>query len=85
MDAGQGFKVLDDFRIDKTRAVHGEQSFVYHAPICAGDTIGGRQRIVDYFEKKGGALQFITTEMRLVNQDGLPVCDLRMGIVVRNT
>ncbi len=84
MDADQGFKVLEDFGIDKARTVHGEQGFVYHRDICAGDVLSGRQRIVEFAEKKGGALQFITTEIALVNQDGLPVCELRLVIVVRN-
>lgn len=84
MDAEQGFKVHEDFGIAKAQTVHGEQGFVYHGDICAGDVISGRQRIVGFVEKKGGALQFITTEIALVNQDGRPVCDLRTVIVVRN-
>jgi acyl dehydratase len=85
MDAGQSFMVLEDMDIDKTKTVHGEQSFAYHKDICAGDVITGQQKIVDMFDKKGGALQFIVTETRLDNQDGEHVCDLRSVIVVRNS
>lgn len=84
MDAEQPFLVLADMGIDKTRSVHGEQSFTYHGDICAGDVVTGRQRIVEIFEKKGGALLFIVTETSLKNQDEAPVCDLRTVIVVRN-
>ncbi len=84
MDAEQPFLVLEDLGIDKTKSVHGEQSFTYHGDICAGDVITGRQRIAEMFEKKGGALLFIVTETNLRNQDDAPVCDLRTVIVVRN-
>lgn len=84
MDAEQAFKVNEEFDIEVPKTVHGEQSFVYYRDICAGDVICGRQKIVDFAEKKGGALQFVTTEISLANQDGLPVCDLRTVVVVRN-
>ena len=84
LDAGQSFNVLDDIGVEKTRAVHGEQGFTYHNEICAGDTISGQQKVVDVFEKKGGALTFIITDTRLENQLGEHVADLSSTIVVRN-
>lgn len=84
MDANQSFMVLDDLGVDKTRSMHGEQSFTYHAEICAGDVITGRQKVVDMYDKKGGALVFVVTETRLENQNREHVCDLRTIIVVRN-
>ena len=84
LEAGQSFNVLEDMGIDRTRSVHGAQGFRYHRPIYGGDTVSGRQKIVDIFEKKGGALVFILTETALANQHGEPVCDLTSTIVVRN-
>lgn len=84
MDSEQPFLVLADLGIDKTKSVHGEQGFTYYGDVCAGDVITGRQKIVEMYEKKGGALLFIITETRLVNQTGAAVCDLRTVIVVRN-
>lgn len=84
MEANQAFMILDELGIDKTRSMHGEQSFAYYGDICAGDVISGRQKVVDMYEKKGGALQFIVTEIRLENQNRRHVCDLRTTIVVRN-
>mgnify|MGYP002713225891 CR=1 FL=1 len=84
MDAGQGTIVLEDMGVDITKSVHGEQIFEYHGDICAGDIISGHQKILDIFEKKGGALKFIVTEIRLDNQNGDHVCDFRTVIVVRN-
>lgn len=84
MDAGQSFNILAEMGIEKTRAVHGEQHFTYHRPILAGDVISGRQRIVDMYDKKNGALWFIVADVSLANQRGEAVCDLRSVIVVRN-
>lgn len=84
MDAGQSFNVLEDMAIDKTKAVHGEQGFTYHNAICAGDKITGQQKITDIYNKKNGALVFIVTEIKLVNQDDVHMADLHSVIVVRN-
>lgn len=83
MDSRQPFLPIEDLAVDITRSMHGEQGFTYHADICAGDVITGRQKVVDMYEKKGGALLFILTETRLENQDGKHVADLRSSIVVR--
>lgn len=83
MEAGQSFMVLDELGVDKTRAMHAEQSFEYFADLCAGDTITGRQKVVEQFDKKGGALHFVVTQFRLDNQRGEHVCDLRTTVVVR--
>lgn len=84
MDAGQSFNVLEDLQIPLQKAVHGAQGFSYLRPICAGDTISGRQKITNIYEKRGGALLFIETETALSNQNDERVCTLRSTIVVRN-
>lgn len=84
MEANQSFMILDQLGIDKRHAMHAEQSFVYCADICAGDVITGRQTVVDVYAKKNGAMEFIVTEIRLDNQRGEHVCDLRITVVVRN-
>ena len=84
MDAGQSFNVLEDMKIALPTAVHGGQGFVYHRPIIAGDVISGQQKITDIYDKKGGALLFIETEITLKNQNDQPVCDLISTVIVRN-
>jgi acyl dehydratase len=64
--------------------MHGEQAFTIHRPIVAGDVLTGRQKVVDVYERKGGALTFVVTETALRDQRGEPVTDLRTTIVVRN-
>ncbi len=84
LDAGQSFNVLEDMGVEKTRAVHGSQGFTYHDTIYAGDTISGCQRITDVYDKKDGALTFIETDTKLVNQNDVHVANLHSVIVVRN-
>ncbi len=84
MECNQSFMLLDELGIDKRRAMHAEQSFVYHADLCAGDTVTGRQKVVDVYDKKNGALEFLVTETRLEKQRGEHVCELRTTVVVRN-
>lgn len=84
MERNQSFMILDELGIDKRRTMHGEQSFAWHGDLCAGDVLNGQQRIVDVYDKKNGALEFIVCEISCANQLGEPVCDLRTTIVVRN-
>lgn len=84
MERNQSFMILDELGIDKRRTMHGEQSFAWHGDLCAGDVLSGRQRIVDVYDKKNGALEFIVCEISCANQFGEPICDLRTTIVVRN-
>ena len=84
MEAGLPVQVIEDLGVDKTKTVHGEQHFAYHGDICAGDVIRADQKIVDIFEKKGGALLFIVAELGMTNQQGDRVADLRTVTVVRN-
>jgi acyl dehydratase len=84
MDCNQSFMLLDELGIDKRRAMHAEQSFVYHTDLCAGDVLTGRQTVVDVYDKKNGALEFLVTQIRLDNQRSEHVCDLRTTVVVRN-
>lgn len=84
MEANQSFMILDELGIDKRRAMHAEQSFAYFADLCAGDTLTGRHKVVDVYDKKNGAMEFIVSEIRLDNQRGEHVCDLRITVVVRN-
>ena len=83
MEAGQPVAVIDDLGVDRTRTMHGEQSFRYHRPIIAGDVLTGRQKVVDMYERKNGALTFVVTETTLADQRDRPVCELRTVIVVR--
>lgn len=78
------FKLFDRLGVDLNRILHGEQTFEYQEQICAGDTITLRQKVVDIFDKKGGAMEFIVTRTTATNQYGEVVGQATKTIVVRN-
>jgi acyl dehydratase len=86
LNLGRGaedFAWLTDLGVDLRGILHGEQRFTYHALAHAGDTLRVAPRIVDVFEKKGGALRFLVRETAVRRTDGSPVADLRETIVIR--
>lgn len=72
---------LEEMGIDIGTILHGEQHFDYHAPIHAGDRIRLRSRVVDIYEKKGGALEFIVQDTTAHNQRD-ELCVSARGITV---
>jgi acyl dehydratase len=69
---------------DLGRMLHGEQGFIQHKPIFVGDRIRLRQRIADIYDKKGGALEFVTLETSVINQDDELCATMRTVAVLRN-
>jgi acyl dehydratase len=70
--------------IDYRRILHGEQHLRYHAMAYAGDTLRFEPRIADIHDKKGGTLEFVRRETRVVNQRGELVAELTCVTVVRH-
>lgn len=67
--------------IDYSRLVHGEQRFVHHRPITAGDKIVG-VLTVDSVKSVGGHAM-VTTRSELSTVDGEPVCTATSTVVIR--
>jgi acyl dehydratase len=84
-DVPNPLQFLESIGIDMRKVLHGEQSFTYHAPVCAGDKITLETRISDIYEKKGGALEFIVLDTACRNQNGVLVAEQRSVVVVRNS
>jgi len=84
MDAADPFEMFTTLGIDLGRVLHGEQSFVYRAPVLVGDTLTFRPRVTSVTDKKGGALTLIGIRCEVTNQDGVHVADTARTIVVRN-
>lgn len=76
-------EMLNIYGFDLGRILHAEQAFVYHSTAVAGDTLTFDTRVVDVYEKKGGALQFVVNETRVTNQDGIHIADVRSTLVQR--
>jgi acyl dehydratase len=84
MDATAPYEFLTALEIDIARILHGEQSFVYHAPVVVGDTLTFKPRVASVTDKKGGAMTLIVVETAVTNQHGVVVADTSRTIVVRN-
>ena len=78
------FRLLEELQVPIAKLLHGEQSFSFHAPACAGDTVTVRSTISDIYDKKNGALEFIVRETSVTNQRGVRVADMRCVTVYRN-
>lgn len=84
MDNDTPFEFLTTLDIDLARVLHGEQSFVYHAPVVVGDTLTFQSRVISVTDKKGGAMTLIVVQTAVTNQHGAHVADTSRTIVVRN-
>lgn len=78
-----GYKLIDAMGIKISQLLHGEQHFEYAKPVYAGDVLTFSNKIVDLYDKKGGALEFIVRETTVTNQDGDLVARIKGVTVVR--
>jgi acyl dehydratase len=76
--------ILGLLDLDIGRVLHGSQEFDYLGQIYAGDSITQQCKIVDIYDKKGGALEFVVQESSYTNQDGDLVGKARQTLVYRN-
>lgn len=85
MESPNPMEVFERLGVDYAQVLHGEQHFVFHRMAYAGETLYYKPRIVDLYEKKGGALGFIVWETRVEGGEGSAVADLRSVMVVRQS
>jgi acyl dehydratase len=83
LKAGHQVITDPDFGIDYSRVVHGEQRFVHHRPITAGDVL---QVVVtvDGIRVAGGN-DLVNTRADVTTVDGEPVVTAHSTIVARGT
>ena len=84
LDSGANDQLLADLGIPLSKLLHGEQSFRYLKPVCAGDTVTVQSTITDIYDKKGGQLEFVVKDSTVVNQRAERVAELRTVLVVRH-
>ena len=76
--------ILTLLDLDIAKVLHGTQEFEYLGQIYAGDRITQRSKIVDIYDKKGGALEFVVQESTYTNQNDELVGKARQTLVYRN-
>jgi acyl dehydratase len=84
MEKPEPFAWLGEIGMDLARILHGEQSFTYHRLVYAGDTLTFESRVEDIYDKKNGALSFVVKAVKVTDQRGVHVADLRSSIAHRN-
>jgi acyl dehydratase len=84
LDSGVSTQLLADLQIPLAKLLHGEQSFTYHGPVCAGDTVTVSSKISEIYDKKNGALEFVVKTSRALNQREELVAELRSVLVCRH-
>jgi len=79
-----GAVVLDaSLGLNYALVVHGEQRFIHHRPIRAGDVLIGTPTIVDI--RDAGRNELLTIQGEITTVDGEPVCTAVNTIVSRGT
>jgi acyl dehydratase len=66
--------------------LHGEQEFIYHRPVVAGDVLSSTGKISDIYEKEGSGgktMTFVVTETVWSDESGEPVLTTRMSLIHR--
>lgn len=84
MEKPDPFDYLTVMGVDIGSILHGEQSFSYHLPVCAGDTVSFQSTISDIYQKKGGLLEFVIRDTMVSDRAGKLVAEMRTVMVVRN-
>ena len=75
--------IIDLVGADIGLVLHGEEHYEYLSPICVGDEITTELKVTDIYAKKGGALEFVVSELHMRNQLGEWVCNVRRSLVIR--
>ncbi len=65
------------------QVLHGEQSFTYHRTAYAGETLTFSAELLDIYEKKNGALQFLVQRNFVSDASGAPVAEFDRTVVIR--
>jgi acyl dehydratase len=81
--AGDGAMVDPELGLNYALVVHGEQRFVAHRPVYAGDRLVTKQ-VIDGI-KDAGRNELMTTRSEVSTESGEPVATLYSTIVSRGT
>jgi hypothetical protein len=76
--------ILEALEVDLKRVLHAEQHFDYVDHVRAGDCITVERRVLDIYDKREGALEFIVIESVLSNESRAVVGRTRQVVMVRN-
>lgn len=75
---------LEDLGVDMSRILHGEQQFTHLATMYAGDSMRLVDEVLDIYDRKSGALEFIVRRTRATNQHDVLCIEATSTVIVRN-
>jgi acyl dehydratase len=84
MERPDPYDWFHDLGIPLGWVLHGEQAFVYHATACAGDVLTFSGQVVDIYDKKAGALEFLVQHNVISAADGSLVAEFDRTVVIRH-
>lgn len=56
--------------------LHGDERYFHQAPLYAGDEVQFSSRVAEFYDKKGGAMEFVTFESTIAHE--------KRGLLVRS-
>ena len=84
LESEDPFPVVSALKLEIGRILHGSQDFEYFTPIYCGDKITVNSKIIDIFDKKDGALEFVVLQYSFINQHGDLAARSSNTLVYRN-
>lgn len=67
---------IDLVKCDFRYLLHGDERYFYEAPIYAGEEVEISSTVLDFYDKKGGAMEFVTFESKITHP--------KRGVLVRS-
>jgi acyl dehydratase len=83
MEQANPYAWFDELGIPLSNTLHAEQNFKYFDMAYAGDVLTYQSEIVDIYEKKGGALEFIAQDNVISNQHEQRIAEFRRTLVIQ--
>jgi acyl dehydratase len=68
---------------DMRYLLHGEESYTYHGPIFAGDTVEVQGEVLGFEDKKGGALELARMVIHIRHPERGPLVDITRTLIHR--
>lgn len=84
MERDDPYDWFKELGIPLPQVLHGAQAFSYHATACAGDTLKFCGEVIDVFDKKDGALEFLVQRNFITDADDRPVAEFDRSLVIQH-
>ncbi|MGI5133001.1 FAS1-like dehydratase domain-containing protein [Pseudonocardia sp. CA-107938] len=65
--------ILETIGADFRYLLHGEQRFAYAGLMYAGEDVEAQTQVVDFYDKRGGLLEFVVLESTVRHRDRGPI------------